>query len=475
MLTENFNMLGRRDFLDFSLFGLGGAALLSLLERPAQATAAGRSPHPIAKAKRAIHICLVGGFSQVDSFDYKPELEKLHGKALPGSMKPQTFFGGVGLLRKGEWKYQQRGKSGLWVSDLFPHLAGVADEMTVIRSMVADSANHMPAMFQENSGFQSNGFPSLGSWLSYGLGNISDSLPTFVVLPDARSLPNGGASNWSSGFLPATHQGALFAGGPLPIRNLFADKKLADKAEADALGLLSTINQTHLASRGGNDLLKARIRAYELAAKMQVSVPDAVDFSKEPAPVKTAYGFDQVVTVDCAQRCLLARRLLERGVRFVQFFSGGAFGGKPRHGWDGHEDNYENHSREAAMIDKPIAALLADLKQRGMLEDTLILCTSEFGRTPFTQSNGTLGLGRDHNPEGFTCWMAGAGLRKGIAYGETDPVGWRAVENPVTWPDFHATVLHLLGINHEALTYYHNGIDRRLTNVHGHVVKEILS
>lgn len=189
-------------FLDFSLFGLGGAALLSLLQRPAQATAAGRSPHPIAKAKRAIHICLVGGFSQVDSFDYKPELEKLHGKALPGSMKPQTFFGGVGLLRKGEWKYQQRGKSGLWVSDLFPHLAGVADEMTVIRSMVADSANHMPAMFQENSGFQSNGFPSLGSWLSYGLGNISDSLPTFVVLPDARSLPNGGASNWSSGFLP---------------------------------------------------------------------------------------------------------------------------------------------------------------------------------------------------------------------------------------------------------------------------------
>lgn len=472
------NALNRRAFLDFSATGLSGAALFSLLgqKHPALANPTEKSPHPAPKAKRAIHICLVGGFSQVDSFDYKPQLEKLHGKSLPGSAKPQTFFGSPGLLRKSEWKFKQRGDSGLWISDLFPHLAGVADELTVIRSMVADSANHMPAMFQENSGFQANGFPSLGSWLSYGLGNESDSLPTFVVLPDARSLPNGGASNWSSGFLPARHQGTLFGSGPQPIRNLFGNTNIPDKAEADALGLLDELNQTHLAQRRDNDLLKARIKAYELAAKMQISVPAAIDFANEPESLKQMYGLHKKQTSDCARRCLLARRLLERGVRFVQMYSGGAFGGKPRHGWDGHEDNRKNHEREAGLIDQPIAALISDLRQRGMLDDTLILCTSEFGRTPFTQSAADkLGLGRDHNPEGFTVWLAGAGLRKGFAYGESDDIGWRAASNKVTWPDFHATVLHLLGINHEALTWYHNGIERRLTNVHGHVISDFLS
>jgi len=477
MAAEMTTMLDRRRFLDFSATGLSGAALFSLLDQKqsAMAAAAKKSPHPIAKAKRAIHICLVGGFSQVDSFDYKTKLEKLHGKSLPGDAKPDTFFGSAGLLRKSEWKFCRRGESGLWVSDLFPQLAGVADELTVIHSMVADTANHMPAMFQENSGFQANGFPSLGSWLSYGLGNESELLPTFVVLPDARSLPNGGASNWSSGFLPARHQGTLFGSGTRPIRNLFADKPIAEAAENDALGLLGELNRSHLAQRGKNDLLKARIKAYELAAKMQVSVPEAVNFADEPASLQEAYGIGQKETNDCGRRCLLARRLLECGVRFVQLFSGGAFGGKPRHGWDGHENNFQNHQREAKLIDQPIAALLADLKQRGMLNDTLILFTSEFGRTPFTQSNGTLGLGRDHNPEGFTTWLAGAGLKKGIAYGETDEVGWKAVEKLVTWPDFHATVLHLLGIDHEALTYYHNGIERRLTNVHGRVIKDLLA
>jgi hypothetical protein len=445
-------------------------------DRSAVASDAESALHPVAKAKRAIHICLVGGFSQVDSFDYKPDLEKLHGKSLPADANPQTFFGQAGLLRKSEWAFKQRGESGLWVSDLFPHLAKVADELTVIRSMVADTANHMPAMFQENSGFQSNGFPSLGSWLSYGLGNNSDSLPTFVVLPDARSLPNGGASNWSSGFLPAEYQGTLFRSGSQPIRNLFADKIIPARAETDALGLLGELNQSHLAARSGNDLLKARIRSYELAAKMQVSVPEATSVSDEPQAVQQLYGLHQQQTSDCGRRCLLARRLLQRGVRFVQLYSGGAFGGTPRHGWDGHEDNRKNHQREAGLIDQPIAALIADLRQRGMLDDTLILCTSEFGRTPFTQAAaGKLGLGRDHNADGFTVWMAGAGLKKGLAYGETDDIGWRAVTNKVTWPDFHATVLHLLGINHEALTWYHNGIERRLTNVHGHVISGLLS
>jgi hypothetical protein len=479
MLGELRNTFDRRGFLDFSVTGLGAAALFGLLDR-GHANAAEKekatSPHPPAKAKRAIHICLIGGLSQVDSFDYKPELDKLHGKALPGKDRPKVFFNNVGQLRKSEWKFRQRGESGLWISDLFPHLATVADELTVIRSMVADTGNHMPAMFQQNSGFQSNGFPSLGSWLSYGLGNETDSLPTFVVLPDARSLPNGGASNWSNGFLPARHQGTLFASGKQPIRNLFADEKITSKAEKDALELLASINQTHLARRNENELLQARIRAYELAVKMQASVPEVIDFADEPKSITSLYGLDQKETADCGRRCLLTRRLLESGVRFVQLFSGGAFGGKPRHGWDGHENNHKNHLREAKMIDRPIAGLLKDLKQRGMLSDTLILFTSEFGRTPFTQSAANvLGLGRDHNHEGFSVWLAGAGLKKGIAHGQTDDVGWRAVSDPVTWPDFHATVLHLLGINHEALSYYHNGINRRLTNVHGEVVKKLLA
>ena len=470
-------MINRRHFLKSSSSGLAGVTLFDLLQRDQPgSTPQRRRPHHIAKAKRAIHICLIGGLSQVDSFDYKPELDRLHGKPLPGDAKPETFFGGVGLLRKSEWQFKQRGESGLWISDLFPHLGRLADELTVIRSMVAETANHMPAMFQQNSGFPTNGYPSLGSWLSYGLGNEADSLPSFVVLPDARSLPNGGASNWSSGFLPARHQGALLESGPQPVRNLFPGRRIPAPAESDGLSLLDELNLAHLESRDGEDLLKARVQAYRLAVQMQTSVPEAVSFKTEPAALRQLYGIDRPETADCGQRCLLARRLLERGVRFVQLFSGGAFGGKPRHGWDGHENNYVNHRREARRIDQPIAALLADIRQRGMLEDTLVIFTSEFGRTPFAQSAANqLGLGRDHNPEGFSIWMAGAGLRHGIAYGETDEIGWRATRDQVSWPDLHATVLHLLGINHEALTYYHNGIERRLTNVHGHVIRELLA
>ena len=465
----------RRAFLDFSATGLTAAALSCLLNGESRA-ASGLVAHRPPKAKRAIHIFLVGGLSQVDSFDYKPQLDALHGKAMPDSIKPSTFSGTVGLLRRSDWKFRQRGESGLWVSDLFPHLATVADELTVIRSMVADTSNHMPAMFQANSGFQPNGFPSLGSWLSYGLGNESDSLPTFVVLPDARSQPNGGTSNWSSGFLPATHQGVLFQNATEPIRDLFSAQPIEREAERDALGLLKTINQTHLAKNQGDGLLTARIRAYELAARMQTSVPEATHFTDEPEFITRSYGIDRPETADCGRRCLLARRLLERGTRFVQIFSGGAFGGKPRHGWDGHEDNRENHQREAAMIDQPVAALIKDLQQRGMLEDTLLIFTTEFGRTPFAQSAaGVLGAGRDHNPQGFSVWLAGAGLKHGIAFGETDEFGLRAAIDTLTWPDLHATVLHLLGLDHEKLSYYHNGIQRRLTNVHGHVVKGLLA
>ena len=482
-MTDLLSKLSRRRFLDFNLSGLGGAALLDLLHaNSARGATTAQDPRLAAgsgatapKAKRAVHICLIGGLSHVDSFDYKPALHQLHGTALPNFVQPDTFFGSAGLLRKHEWTFRQRGQSGVWISDLFPHLATCADDLTIINSMYSESGNHTPAMFLQNSGFQSNGFPSLGSWLSYGLGNETDDLPTFVVLPDSRSLPNSGAANWSSGFLPARHQGAVFRNGEQPIRNLFADTAISRAAEIDARALLRRINKKQLTNRS-DDILQARIRAYELAARMQTSVPEVVDFAAETKSTIASYGLEGSVTSDCGRRCLLARRLLERGVRFVQLYSGGAFGGSPRHGWDGHENNYVNHAREAMRIDQPVAALLKDLKQRGLLHDTLLLFTSEFGRTPFAHApRGVMALGRDHNPRGFTSWLAGAGLRTGMSFGATDEVGWKSVVNPVSWPDFHATVLHLMGLDHEQLTYYHNGIKRRLTNVHGSVISELFS
>ena len=471
--------LTRRSFFDFSATGLATAAFLSLTG--GKATAANgderpSEPHFAPRAKRAIHICLIGGYSQVDTFDYKPALFQLNGKPIPGDEKPDTFFGSAGLLTAPHWQFRQRGKSGLWMSDLFPHLADQADELAIVNSMVADTGNHTPAFLQQTTGFQMNGFPSLGSWLSYGLGNESDSLPTFVVLPDGRSLPNGGASNWGTGFLPTKHQGVWLRGGNEPVRDLFPRRPIAADTERASSQLLAQLNAGHLVGREDNDLLAARLKAYELAARMQVSVPDAVNLNDETAATLALYGVGQQPTDDCARRCLLARRLLERGVRFVQIFSGGCFGGSPRHGWDSHEDCKTDHQREAALIDQPIAGLISDLRQRGLLDDTLLLFTTEFGRTPFSQSPaGVAGLGRDHNPEGFTAWLAGAGVKAGTNYGATDEIGWKSVENKVTWPDFHATVLHLLGLDHERLTFYHNGINRRLTNVHGHVVEGLLS
>jgi len=429
-----------------------------------------------AKAKRAVQISLVGGMSHIDSFDHKPELTKRHGQPLGSDSKPDVFFGQVGLLRKPDWEFKQRGKSGLWVSELFPHIAGVADELTVIRSMTADSANHTPALFVQNSGFQFNGYPALGSWLSYGLGSVADDLPAFVVLPDGRGEANGAASNWSSGFLPAQHQGVVFRGGDSPVRDLFPEKAIPAAEEKDSRAFLEKLNAAHLERSGNEADLAARIKSYELAAKMQLAVPAVADLSKETAKTKTLYGIDDPITADCGKRCLLARRLLEKGVRFVQIYSGGPIAGSPRTSWDAHENVKENHGAEAVKIDRPVAALVADLKQRGMLDDTLVIFTTEFGRTPFTQSAGNVvGTGRDHNKYGFSCWLAGAGLKPGTAFGATDEIGWKSVEEPVAWYDFHATVLHLLGIDHEKLTYYHNGIKRRLTNVHGEVVKGVLA
>ena len=471
----------RRDFMSWVKNGLGSAAAAGLLLKDRTLSAApvpGECPDPCPhfkpKAKRAIHICLCGAMSQVDSFDFKTELLKHHGQSLQSTEKPDVFFGQVGLLRKPDWEFKRRGKNGLWVSDLFPHIAGVADELTIIHSMFAETSNHTPATFQQNTGFRLNGFPVLGSWLSYGLGSESDNLPSFVVIPDVREYPAGGSINWTHGFLSARHQGVVIRSKGAPIEDLFPARHIPPNADKATRELLLAMNDRHLQERAGSDALTARMRSYELAAKMQLAVPEVVDLGRESPATQSLYGVDQPETVDFGRSCLMARRLLERGVRFVQVFSGGTFG-SPRRNWDGHEDMKLNHGQEALRIDKPVAGLIKDLRQRGLLDDTLVLFTTEFGRTPFAQSAANVvGKGRDHNQYGFTVWMAGAGLKHGITYGATDEIGWRAVENRVHWNDFHATVLHLLGIEHERLTYYHNGIRRRLTNVSGTVVKGIL-
>ncbi len=473
--------IDRRGFFSWVGGGLAGAAAASLMLRDGTLQAAVPSesnpacPHFAPKANRVIHICLCGAMSHLDTFDYKPGLIAAHGQALKSSSRPDVFFGQVGRLRRPDWSFRKRGQSGLWISDLFPHLAEAADELTVIRSMVAETSNHTPATFQENSGFRLNGFPALGSWLSYGLGSESDDLPAFVVIPDAREFPPGGAINWSNGFLPARHQGVVVRPRGTPIDDLFPARPLETGADSAARNLLADLNRRHLDDRAGEDALSARIKGYELAARMQTSVPLVTNLKGESKEVLACYGVDRPETADFGRACLIARRMLERGVRFIQLFSGGTFG-SPRRNWDGHENLKNNHSEEALRIDRPIAGLLRDLRRKGMLDDTLVLFTTEFGRTPFAQSAAdVVGTGRDHNPQGFTVWMAGAGLKHGLAHGSTDEIGWKTAENPVTWPDFHATVLHLLGIDHQKLTFYHNGIQRRLTNVHGEVVKAILA
>ncbi len=471
----------RRSWLSFAARGVGSVALVDLMMREHRVTAArvepeasDPAPHFAPRATRVIHVCLFGGLSQVDSFDYKPELERLHGKSLASEEKPDVFFGKVGLLRKSEWQFKQRGESGLWVSELFPNLGGVADELTVVRSMFGETSNHTPATFQENTGFRLNGFPTFGAWMSYGMGSETDDLPSYIVIPDSRGLPAGGSINWSNGFLPARHQGVVMRSKGVAIDDLFPAREIPADRELASRQLLAEINRRHLESRAGDDQLDARIRGYALAAKMQMAVPEVTDLSRESQQTHAMYGMGEDDTDDFGRSCLLARRLLEKGVRFVQLYSGGAFG-SPRINWDGHEDMARNHGREAKRIDKPLAGLIRDLRQRGMLEDTLILFSSEFGRTPFTQSAADqLGTGRDHNEKGFSIWMAGAGMPGGRAYGATDEIGWQATENRLSWHDLHASVLHLLGIDHERLTIYHNGIQRRLTNVHGHVVEDLI-
>jgi hypothetical protein len=477
---HDMGTLNRREFFNWGIRGIGATAFANLLahDTSARAAALGQAAFPnfAPRTKRAIHISLVGGLSHIDSYDYKPGLDKAHGKPLGSSEKPDIFFGQVGLLRRSDFQFKPRGQSGLWLSDMFPHIAEMADEMTVIRSMTTDSANHTPALFFANSGFEFNGFPSVGSWVSYGLGCETESLPAFVVLSDRRGGPNGGASNWTSGFLPSQHQGVELRSGKTPVRDLFPAIEQPHGSDAAARDFLQKLNASHADRTGADAILSARMRSYELAARMQLSVPEVSDINGEPEHIRGMYGLSEGRTEDAGRRCLLARRLLERGVRFVQIYSGGPIGGSPRASWDAHENVKDNHSTEASRIDKPIAGLLRDLKQRGMLDDTLVLFTTEFGRTPFAQSKANqVGPGRDHNKYGFSCWLAGGGVKAGFSLGQTDEIGWKTVDNPVHWHDFHATVLHLMGVDHKKLTFYHNGIKRRLTNVHGHIARGIFA
>lgn len=458
--------------------GLGAIALAWMLHRDsAQAAGAYPSsasqPHFAAKAKRVVQVFCAGGVSHLDTFDFKPELERMNGKTMEGKGDNLGFFGKPGHLMKSVYDFRQHGQSGAWVSSLLPHLAGCADDICLIHSMVAKSNNHTPASFQMNSGFTLNGFPSMGAWLSYGLGTENENLPAFVVLPDPRGLVAGGSINWTSGFLPANHQGVAFrTDASEPIPDLRTPPEIPAAARMADMQLLASMNREFAEASPNEDAFAARLRSYELAARMQWSIPEATDLETETEATQRQYGLNEPANQGFARNCLTARRLLERGVRFVQILNGGAFG-SPRINWDGHENIKNNHDAQAATMDKPVAALLQDLKQLGMLDDTLFIWATEFGRSPATQGIGA--AGRDHHPTAFTCFLAGAGVKRGIQHGRSDEIGYFAAENPVTIPDFHATILHLLGLDHERLTFYHNGINRRLTDVHGHVIDAILA
>jgi len=478
-------VLSRRNMLWNLAGGLGGLALVDLLRRDqllAQhepddlkpASQPSHVTHP-AKAKSIIEIFCPGGMSQVDTWDYKPELERRSGKPFDADGKLTFFASKPGNCQGSFWKFRQHGQSGLWMSDLFPRLSKHVDDIAFLHSMQSKSALHGPAMFMMNSGFTRPGFPSMGSWVTYGLGSMNEDLPAFVVLPDTRGLPPGGVSNWGAGFLPAEYQGTTLDVAPdkSPIHDLFPSEKYRDQpaSEIASRKFLDLLNQQHREQRGEDDL-NARIATYELAAKLQLSAPEAMDISQESKTTQERYGLSHPEEGSFGRQCLLARRLVERGVRFVQIFCGAenTTAKKIRPNWDSHEDLPRDHGYWGANLDGGVSALLADLKERGLLHSTLVICTTEFGRQPAAQG----GKGRDHNAGAFTAWMAGGGIRGGTRYGATDELGYQGAENPLYCYDLHATALHLLGVDHEKLTYYNNGIQRRLTDVHGHVVRELL-
>ena len=453
--------------------GLGGVALSALLARDASASAAlnplaSRVPPHAARAKAVIFLFMVGGPSQVETFDPKPVLDGLDGQQLPesfGTIKSQFIKPGTPLMRS-NWAFRRHGKSGIEVSELFPHTARCVDDMAVIRSCVTESFVHAPAMYQVVTGRILSGHPSLGSWVTYGLGSVTENLPAYCVLTQPEGLPEGGAPLWSNGFLPAAYQGTQLRPGERPILHLDLPAGTTPERRRRMLDYLRDLNDRTL-GEGGSEL-SARIAAYELAFRLQRHAPEAVDLRSEPSHVKELYGLNSPETQEFGTRCLLARRLVERGVRFVHLYHGG---GPVNFQWDAHDNVVENHTRLARWTDQPIAALLTDLKRRGMLDETLVIWGSEFGRTPVTQN----GKGRDHNPYGFTMWLAGGGVRGGTVYGATDEIGYRAIQDPVNMRDLHATILHVLGLDAHRLSVLHNGRQERLTDFGGSVIEKILA
>jgi hypothetical protein len=470
--------LSRRDLLWRLGGGLGGIALTHLLGRdgllagaPAPRKELNGGLHHRAKVKRVIQLFMNGGASQCDTFDYKPELIKRHGQ----KFYPGTSFEAVtstpGNVLKSPFAFKQHGQSGRWVSSVLPHLAGCVDDLAFLMAMASKTNVHGPASYMMNTGFVLPGFPCLGAWLSYGLGSLNDNLPTFVVLPDPRGLPYNNRGNFSAGFLPVIHQGTIIkANAPNPIADLFpppSAKFITPRSEKEGLELLQQMNREHAAHWEGDSRLDARIASYELAAKMQVSAPEVLALNKETAATHKLYGLDDKTTETFGRNCLLARRLIERGVRFVQVWSGA---GGPTNNWDNHNSIAAELPKIAASVDKPIAGLLRDLKARGLFDDTLVVWCTEFGRQPFSQGSA----GRDHNGGTFVGFLACAGVKAGAAHGESDEWSWRA-SKPTYCYDLHATILHLLGIDHTKLTFRHNGSDRRLTDVHGEVIEAILA
>jgi hypothetical protein len=428
-----------------------------------------RRPHFQARAKSVIFLFMYGGPSQMDTWDPKPELVKRTGQPMPNlNSDPLLKVRGPGTLLGSTHKFSKCGQSGVEVSDLYPHVGKCVDDIAVLRGCYSDSFAHGSGLLQMNTGFIRQGYPSLGSWVTYGLGTENQNLPAFVVLLDHRGGPISGPPNWGSGFMPAAFQGTQFRTAGDPILNLAPPEGVSRIQQREQLDLLNRLNRIQGAAHTENSELAARIQSYELAFRMQSNAPEAVDLTRETDATKKLYGLDNSVTEKFGRRCLLARRLVERGVRFVQVYSGG---GHLEDTWDAHGDVNKNHELHCAETDQPIAALLTDLKSRGLLEDTLVVWGGEFGRTPTGQN----AKGRDHNPRGFSMWMAGGGVKGGQTIGATDELGYAAVENKAHVHDIHATILHLMGMDHKLLTYFHGGRNMRITDVSGRIIQEVVA
>ena len=462
----------RRDVLMRSAHGFGAIALQSLLARDAHAAAranplAARPPHFTSKAKSVIFLFMVGGPSHIDTFDPKPLLKKYEGQQLPdsfGKVRSQFTDGSTPILSC-PWEFKKHGRCGMEVSALFPNLAQCVDEICFVRNFYTESVVHAPAMYQVHTGRILMGYPSMGSWVTYGLGNESENLPAYVVMPQPEGTPEGGTPCWGSGFLPAVYQGALLRPGAKPILHLRPPQDVSPERQKATLDLLQKMND--LDAPDNDSEMSARISSYELAFRMQSAAPEAVDLSRESEATRRLYGLDDKRSAEFGTRLLLARRMVERGVRFVQIYSGG---GPVSIQWDAHDHLVANHEKMCGMTDRPIAGLLKDLKSRGLLDSTLVICGSEFGRLPISQS----GNGRDHNPHGFTMWFAGGGVKGGQVIGATDDFGLRALDG-YHMRDFHATILYLLGLDQHKLWYLHNGRHEKLTDFGGNVIRGVFT